>query len=213
MRLARNLVVLAAAATQAASGQATTAPAAEPAALIQTALSGGGTPYNDGGEQPAILARLVHVAMQTLRTDEGADAVTAARAELKPFLDALRTARQAHDTTALRAAHAALRQAEAEFVVEVLGTEPATRAIAHATTRLDALEEHIGMAGDAGRDTERLEALAASLRTRLDAASAAAAAGDHVTALLLATEILHGMHAVQARGPGGDRPGRGNQGR
>ncbi len=182
----------------AACEQSATEPVESLAVSVESALVGGGAAFQDGGDHPAVFGRLVHVALGKIRRDSGADAARAAASQLQPLVKAVRDARAAHDTTAARSAMAALRTAEATLIVNTLGTEVVTRTLAAATQRVEALERRLAAAPSSG-DRPGLAGIVAAARAKLDAATAAAAAGNNVAALIGATEIVEGMHTMMQR--------------
>jgi hypothetical protein len=168
-------------------------------AAIESALLGGGEAVSDFTPQPAILARLTNAALLHIRQHHGREAARAALVELQPWFEDLRDARQTGDSAQVRAAMQALRQAEAAFIVSTLGTSVVTRALEFADARLDRLEQMIQYATAVGRDPERMQDLATSLRTILDDAGIAAAAGDHAAALIAAADVINGLHFMRPR--------------
>lgn len=196
MRLGRLVVTGALALTcVAACGETTTEPT-DTNAMVQTALSGGGSAISDGADQPALMGRLMHAALGRIRREQGADAARATLDQLKPLIKAVHDARAAHDTAAMRGAMNALRSAEATIIVAALGTEVVTRTIGFANERLTELEDRIAAAADDGKDVARPQALAADLRQVLTSAQTAAAAGDNASALTQATMVLERLHNV-----------------
>jgi hypothetical protein len=206
MRTRKTLAIFAAAGLLAACEQTPTEPAAEDVqTAVASAFAGSGSAFDDGADRPATLGRLVQTSLRKIRREDGDSAARAAAAQLKPFVEAARAARADRDTAAAHAAMAALRTAEATLVINTLGSGVVAPALGHATARLKAFNDRIAAATG---DVTRAKALAASLQTRLDAATAAAAAGDHVAALLGAIDVANVLHMVRTHGPG-SRPGRG----
>jgi hypothetical protein len=197
MHFRKSLAAVAAFAVLAGCEQSPTSPATETTAFsVQNALSGGGLSFQDDGPKPGIMGRLVHAALGKIRHDSGDDAARAAATQLRTLVTAVRTARQAHDTAAVRAAATALRTAEATLIVSTLGTEPVTRSLDMATRRVAGMNEMVTRGTAAGRDVTRLKDLAADMTQKLAAAKAAAAAGNNTAALLGALEILEVSHQL-----------------
>lgn len=174
--------------------------------MMEAALVGSGIAFNDGGGQPAIFGRLVHAALARIAHDESPEAARAAGAALKPLVEAVHAAGAAHDTTAVKAAIGALRQAEAGIVVRAFGVDVVNRTIAAATQGVAHLNARIAGA-PADADLARLRAFAASMTQLLNDAKASAAAGDNVSALISATKVVEALHIVadhrQIGHPGG----------
>jgi hypothetical protein len=170
-------------------------------AAVESALMGAGSPVDDGAPMPAILARLTNAALLKIGHDDGRDAARAALDELRPYFQDVRTARQAHDSAAIREAFQALRQAEAEFIVATLGTGVVDRALEFAEERVTRLEEMIQHATAGGHDPGRLQELATRLRGILDHADAAIADGDYPAALIDAADVIGAVHFLRFHFP------------